>query len=108
LAARIPIVERLRARIEEIMRVVRVRVPLLGERKFKLTAEEGQVVGGGALIQLARQKVEAITTQILERRPKIIETTLKAIEEWRPGERVAKIVPPPGEGAAPGRKYKLK
>jgi len=48
------------------------------------------VVGGGALIERARQRVETITARIKERKPEIV----PRIREWKPGARIKEILAP--------------
>ena len=73
------VVERVRARIQEI----RARRPLLGHTR-------GQVIGGGALIERTRQRLDEITAKIKERKPLII----PKIKEWKPGSRIREILTP--------------
>ena len=51
------------------------------------------VVGGGALIERARQRVETITARIKERKPEIV----PKIREWKPGERIRELLAPQTE-----------
>ena len=70
------VVERVRSRIQEI----RARRPLLGQ----------QVIGGGALIEKTRQRLDQITARIKERKPLIV----PKIKEWKPGSRIREILAP--------------
>jgi len=72
-------VERIRSRIQEI----RARRPVLGQTR-------GQIVGGGALIEKARQRVERVTARIKERKPELV----PKIREWKPGTRIKEILAP--------------
>ena len=75
------VVERVRSRIQEI----RARRPkLLGQSTQK------QIVGGGALIEKTRRRVEQITARIKERKPMIV----PKIKEWKPGERIRELLAP--------------
>jgi len=76
------VVEKVRSRIQEI----RVRRP-------KLLRGQEMVVGGGALIERARQRVETITARIKERKPEIV----PRIREWKPGARIKEILAPQTE-----------
>jgi len=51
------------------------------------------VVGGGALIERAKQRVETITARIKERKPEIV----PKIREWKPGERIRELLAPQTE-----------
>jgi len=75
------VVERVRSRIQEI----RARRPVLGQRQTR-----GQVVGGGALIERARQRVESVTARIKERKPELV----PKIREWKPGARIKELLAP--------------
>ena len=48
------------------------------------------VVGGGALIERTRQRVEKITARIRERKPELI----PKIREWKPGARIRELLAP--------------
>jgi len=71
--------ERVRSKIQEI----RARRPILGQTR-------GQVIGGGALIERTRQRIDQITARIKERKPMII----PKIKEWKPGSRIREILAP--------------
>ena len=73
------VVERVRSRIQEI----RARRPLLRQTR-------GQVIGGGALIERTRQRLDEITARIKERKPLIV----PKIKEWKPGSRIREILAP--------------
>jgi len=73
------VVEKVRSRIQEI----RARRP-------KLLRGQEMVVGGGALIERTRQRVEQITARIKERKPMIV----PKIKEWKPGERIRELLAP--------------
>ena len=73
------VVERVRSRIQEI----RARRSLLGQTR-------GQVIGGGALIERTRQRLDEITARIKERKPLIV----PKIKEWKPGSRIREILAP--------------
>jgi hypothetical protein len=49
-------------------------------------------VGGGQLVSEARRRAEAITARVMERKPGLI----PAVQEWRPGERLKKVLAPQG------------
>ena len=72
------VISRVRSRIQEI----RAR-RLLGQTR-------GQVIGGGALIERTRQRLDEITAKIKERKPLII----PKIKEWKPGSRIREILAP--------------
>ncbi len=74
------VVERVRSRIQEI----RARRPLLGQTRGQ------QVIGGGALIEKTRQRLDQITARIKERKPLIV----PKIKEWKPGSRIREILAP--------------
>ena len=48
------------------------------------------VIGGGALIERTRQRLDQITARIKERKPLII----PKIKEWKPGSRIREILAP--------------
>jgi len=69
-------VERIRSRIQQ----VRARAPLGGQK----------VVGGGTLINRARQRAETVTLRIKERKPQLV----PKIREWKPGTRIRQVLAP--------------
>ena len=71
------VIERVRSRIQEI----RARRPLLGQTRGQ------QVIGGGALIERTRQRLDQITARIKERKPLIV----PKIKEWKPGSRIREM-----------------
>jgi len=83
------VVEKVRTKIQEI----RARRPkLLAQRQTR-----GQVIGGGALIERARQRVETLTARIKERKPQLI----PKVKEWKPGERIREVLAPQTSAPAP-------
>jgi len=74
------IIEKVRSRIQG----VRVRRPIL---------TQGQVVGGGAVIERVKQRAETVTARIKERKPEIV----PKIKEWEPGARIREILAPQTE-----------
>jgi len=74
------VIDRVRSRIQQI----RARRPLLGQTRGQ------QVIGGGALIERTRQRLDQITARIKERKPMII----PKIKEWKPGSRIREILAP--------------
>jgi len=124
MAVRVPLVEQIRARLMERIERVRAlipaipRIPFAGRREYALTAEKakrplaGEIVGAGKWIDWALKRVEQVTAMIAERRPRIIETVTAKLEAWRPGAKIAEVIPEVKVGErtpTPGaRKYKLK
>ena len=74
------VIDRVRSRIQQI----RARRSLLGQTRGQ------QVIGGGALIERTRQRLDQITARIKERKPMII----PKIKEWKPGSRIREILAP--------------
>jgi len=84
--------ERFRRRIEELRRRIRERVPLRPEKGVTGEIE----IGKGALIELARERVDELVARVAELRPRVI----PLVEEFRPGERIKKLMK--GQGTATG------
>jgi hypothetical protein len=67
-------------RIREKLQELRGKRPILG----------GQVVGGGALVEKVRRRMETATARIKERKPGIV----PKIREWKPGTRITELLAP--------------
>jgi len=72
-------VERIRSRIREIR----------GVRGQRIRGQQIRV-GGGALIERARERVESAAQKIKERKPDLV----PRIREWKPGTRIQEVLAP--------------
>lgn len=84
MAERIPALRNIREKVKTRVREITGRRALRGQVR----------VGGGAMIEKARQRAEQVTARIKERKPQII----PKIKEFRPGERIKEILAPQGSG----------
>lgn len=93
MSTQFPKLEELRGRARSKLNELRGRVQakrgqFMGSRAGTLRPQAR--VGGGALMQEARRRAERFTARIQERKPGI----LPMVKEFKPGERVKKILSP--------------
>ena len=83
----------IRERLKEIRERIRQRVGLRSERGGRAQIQ----VGGGALIERARERVSKAAERVGELKPGIIPKVGEILSEWYPGKRLIKVISPKTE-----------
>jgi len=81
------LLEELRKRTTEIMS----KLPRPLEKGVLRT--QGQVIGGGKIIETVQTTVQNILATAKEKRPNIIPTVMEKIKTYQPGRRIMELVP---------------
>lgn len=112
-------VEEVRKRLEGARAKVAERTGgVLGGTAF-LRGQQAPMVGGGKVVQNVRQRVDQALERLRARKPNMIPTFGKNIQQWKLGERVKMLVepkagtPPTGKATTkipekPTERYKLR
>lgn len=87
--------ERIRQRLEEARQRFRGST---GSTSGQLLGAGG-MIGGGKLIDMARKRVETMTSRAKTRKPGVVPALTEALERWQPGQRLRELLPQSG-GAA--------
>ena len=92
MSARLPIVERLRERVEGLRRRIRGQAGVRSQIQL----------GKGALIERGREIITKTTERIQELKPGIVPKIGQVLSEWYPGKRLVQVVTPKTQVVRPG------